>query len=263
VSYGGRQKSVNISIIIPCYNEEKNIKSLRKQLLDGIQPLFIGRQIEFVFVDDGSTDKTWYRLQTELGDIAAENLSVKFIRHEENRGLGAAIRTGFDASDGEILVTVDSDGTYAFSEIPALLDQMGPDVSVVTASPYHPDGNVEGVPTYRLILSRGSSFVYRLLVAWNIHTYTSLFRAYRREIVEDIEFTSNDYLAGTEILVKAILSGKQVIEYPTTLRVRKFGTSKARIIATIRSHLIFQLKILAHMLKIISITKPTTENQTT
>lgn len=248
-----KQPRVRLSILIPCYNEEENIKNLWDQLQDGIRSVLNEYQVEIVFIDDGSSDGTWEALHNVFGDSEAGSPKIFLCRHTHNEGLGAAIRTGIQASHGDILVTTDSDGTYSFSEIPCLLAMMEDDIAIVSASPYHPSGSVEGVPTYRLILSRGSSFLYRLLVDWNIYTYTSLFRAYRREVFKRLEFSANDYLAGTEILVKARLLGFCIMEYPTVLRVRQFGTSKARILKTIRSHLIFQLKILAHRLGIHSL----------
>ncbi len=247
------QPRVRLSILIPCYNEEENIKNLWDQLQDGIRSVLNEYQVEIVFIDDGSSDGTWDALHSVFTDLEAGSPKIIFCRHVHNKGLGAAIRTGIQASHGDILVTTDSDGTYSFSEIPALVALMVDDVAIVSASPYHPRGGVKGVPPYRLILSRGSSFLYRLLVDWNIYTYTSLFRAYRREVFKDVEFSANDYLAGTEILVKARLLGYRIVEYPTVLRVRQFGTSKARIMETVRSHLIFQLRILVHRLGIHSL----------
>jgi dolichol-phosphate mannosyltransferase len=171
-------------------------------------------------------------------------LTFKYLRHQTNLGLGAAIRTGFSGADGDIILTVDSDGTYKFSEIPALLAMLVQGVDLVTASPYHPDGGVVGVPANRLILSQGSSILYRILVDWDIHTYTCLFRAYRSEVVRTVPFKANDFLAGTELLVGAILRGFRVVEYPSVLHKRMYGVSKARIVQTIRSHLKFQATIL-------------------
>lgn len=249
-----RKKAPDLSIIIPCYNEEENIKPMRIRLLETVKDL--GFVCELVFIDDGSTDATWDELQDVFQEDQSSKVKIVIRRHTENRGLGAAIKTGFEVSSGSVLVTADSDGTYSFTEIPALLERLGSQTMMVTASPYHPEGKVEGVPGYRLLLSRGSSFIYRLLVDWKIHTYTSLFRAYRRELIDTIEVTSDDYLAGTEILVKAILHGGKVAEYPTILRVRQFGTSKARILQTIQSHLKFQLKVLAHRLKLVHLVEP-------
>ncbi len=164
-------------------------------------------------------------------------------------GLGAAIRTGFSSASGDILVTVDSDGTYKFSEIPVLLSFLTPEVDIVTASPYHPKGGVVGVPAYRLFLSRGSSAIYRILVDWHIYTYTCLFRAYRSGVIKEIHFKSNGFLAGTEILVKAMLKGYRVAEFPAVLYKRTYGVSKAKIKQTILAHLAFQWRVLLYRLQ--------------
>jgi dolichol-phosphate mannosyltransferase len=167
-----------------------------------------------------------------------------------NRGLGAAMRTGFKVVSGDIVVTTDSDGTYHFSTIPDMLNYLKNDIAIVTASPYHPKGEVVGVPGYRIFLSRGSSLLYRLLLNWKIHTYTALYRAYRREVIDRIPFAADDYLAGTELMVKAMLRGYRVEEYPAALHRRMFGVSKAKLFRTIISHLQFQAKVILHRLRI-------------
>ena len=175
------------------------------------------------------------------------------MKHEVNRGLGAALRTGFSGAEGDLIVTTDSDGTYKFSSIPAMLDLLQPGVDIVTASPYHPQGNVVGVPKNRLILSQGASFLYRVLVSWNVHTYTCLFRAYRREVIDTISFKSNGFLAGTELMVKGMLKGYKVVEFPAVLYSRVFGTSKAKLARTIWAHLSFQWQVLLHRMRLVQL----------
>jgi dolichol-phosphate mannosyltransferase len=97
-------------------------------------------------------------------------------------------------------------------------------------------------------LSKGSSFLYRVLVDRHVHTYTSLFRAYRRAVVERIPFASDGFLAGTELMVNAMMAGYTVAEYPTTLYSRAFGASKAKIMRTIRAHLGYQGHVLLRRL---------------
>lgn len=246
---------MKLSVIVPCYNEVENVCRLRRELLPVIEEL-IGanpdqdaarfHSAELILVDDGSRDETYSKLKECFGNVSSPGISFKFLRHRTNRGLGAAVRTGFSEADGDVLLTVDSDGTYEFSEIPALLTFLTPEVDIVTASPYHPRGSVIGVPAYRLILSKGSSFLYRILVNWHVHTYTCLFRAYRSEVVEKINFNSNGFLAGTEILIYAMLAGYRVDEFPAVLHKRVYGVSKARIIQTILAHVRFQGWVALH-----------------
>jgi dolichol-phosphate mannosyltransferase len=239
---------MKLSIVVPCYNEVDNIDKLRGEFFPVLAELARQSSIEVVFVDDGSTDGTWDALVRNFEADGPGGVQVRVERHVENRGLGAAIRTGFAAAQGEVVVTTDSDGTYRFEEIPHMLALLTDQVDMVTASPYHPAGGVAGVPGYRLILSQGSSLLYRILVNWRVHTYTALFRVYRREVIDQAVSSADGFLAGTEILVKALLLEYRVAEYPATLYSRVHGVSKAKIIRTIRAHLGFQWKIVLHRL---------------
>lgn len=241
---------MDLSIVIPCYNEADNVPKIRQEFFPVVAELAKSHSAEVIFVDDGSSDGTWQALETAFGHNYLPGVAVRFERHEVNRGLGAAIRTGLAAARGDIVVTTDSDGTYKFNTIPALLACLTPGVDIVTASPYHPAGRVAGVPAYRLILSQGSSMLYRLLVNWRVYTYTALFRAYRRKVTESVPFESDGFLAGTEILVNGMLMGYRVAEYPAVLYSRAHGVSKAKIVRTIKAHLKFQGQILLHRLSL-------------
>lgn len=240
---------MDLSIVIPCYNEFETIPKLKAELVPVLMAMItttdeLPNLIEVIFVDDGSQDATFDALLAAFGDELLAGIQFRFTQHRTNQGLGAALRTGFDLAQGAIVVTTDCDGTYHFSEIPALLARLTPEVDLVTASPYHPDGAVDGVAGYRLVLSRGSSTIYRLLADRQVHTYTALFRAYRREVIQNVPFYATGFLAGTELLVNALRMGYTVAEYPTVLHSRAFGVSKAKIMRTVRAHLGFQMNTL-------------------
>jgi len=246
---------MKLSFIVPCFNEVDNVSKLHDELLPVIEDIGKGsgqpslknvNLVELIFVDDGSRDGTLERLKATFKPRKDSDVIFKYARHDINRGLGAAIRTGFQTAEGDILITVDSDGTYDFKGIPELLSILSSGADIVTASPYHPKGGVAGVPGYRLFLSRGSSFLYRILVDRNVYTYTCLFRAYRSDVIKNISFRSDGFLAGSEILVKAILQGFRVAEFPAVLHKRTYGVSKARIAQTIFSHLGFQTWVLMY-----------------
>jgi dolichol-phosphate mannosyltransferase len=260
---------MKLSIIVPCYNEVDNVLKIHDELLPIVEALVLhgwsklsgeNHSAEIIFIDDGSRDETLSSLKASFGSNRNPGVKFKFLKHEINLGLGAAIRTGFANADGDILLTVDSDGTYAFSEIPALLSLLTPEVDIVTASPYHPKGGVVGVPAYRLLLSRGSSIIYRILVDWHVYTYTCLFRAYRADVIKKIPFKSDGFLAGTEILVKAMLKGYRVVDFPAVLHKRMYGVSKAKIAQTIFSHLDFQGWVLLYRMRSILGLKPKQTN---
>lgn len=230
----------DLSIVIPCFNESDGLPELARQLQPTLDSLRRDRTVEVIFIDDGSTDGTYALLQRLFG----ADPGIRIVQHGTNKGLGAAIRTGTKESAGRIVVFTDSDCTYPPSTIPSLLALMTPDIDIVTSSAYHPRGGVEGVPAYRLLFSRGASLLYRVLVSPRINTWTAMYRAYRREVLEQVQMRTTGYVVMAELLVEAMLRGYRVAEYPTVLHVRRYGQSKAKVWKITREHLRFQRHIL-------------------
>lgn len=227
------------SLIIPCYNEEEGIPNLAKKITPVLAELEKKFTLEIIFVDDGSKDKTLGLLHTYFGSRSG----TKIIPHERNQNLGAAMRTGFAAATGDFVATMDSDCTYDPQGLIEMMKLIDHEKSIVTASPYHPQGGVENVPGYRLFLSKGITFLYRLVTGIKIHTFTALFRVYTKDVVKSVQFQSPDFLATAEILVNAHAAGHSIREYPTTLHVREYGVSKIRLLRVMRSHAKYLLKI--------------------
>lgn len=236
----GSVAGVDLTIIIPCFNEAANVPLLADELIPVVDSLRRDRSVEIIFVDDGSTDDTGDLLERTFGNYLATHV----IRHGHNQGIGAAMRTGFRSARGNVIVTTDSDASYPFSLIEPLLDHLQSGVDIVTASCYHPAGGVNNVPAYRIYLSRMASLIYRVLLDRHIYTYTCLFRAYRREVLDNVSFDSDGFLAVTELLANALLMGYVVREFPCTLEVRRYGASKARVVSIILTHLAFQWQLL-------------------
>lgn len=231
----------SLSLIIPAYNESEGVDLTAAKLRPVMDALRQKYALETIFVNDGSRDATAELLQKAFADDPA----VKVVSHERNLGLGAALRTGFQHATGDLLVTTDFDGTYDFAQVSRLVDALTDEhADIATASPYHPKGKVEGVPESRLLFSKGASLIYRIVVRWNIYTWTALFRAYRRPVLEQAGFRSDDFLAGTELLVNALRDGFKVVEVPMVLRRRTFGQSSIRIARVTAAHLRFQFGIL-------------------
>jgi dolichol-phosphate mannosyltransferase len=231
---------MDLSIVIPCRDEAENVHVLQRELMPIVDELRATRTVELVLVDDGSRDGTGDLLDAAFHD----DERVRIVRHDRGRGLGAAVRTGLRQSVGDIVVTTDCDASYPFSLIPTMLKLLRPDIGIVTASCYHPAGSVDNVPGYRVFLSKSASLMYRVLLDRRVHTYTCLFRAYRRGVLDAVTFESDDFLGVTELLANAILAGFAVRELPCTLRARRYGQSKARVARIIRSHLAFQCRLL-------------------
>ncbi len=229
----------SLSIIIPCYNEELGIPHLREQMDPILLKLQENYNIELLFVDDGSRDKTLEVLEKIFGDREY----VKIIPHKVNQNLGQAIRTGFEAATGDIIVTMDSDCTYSPQGIFEMLEMLDEKTDIVTASPYHPKGGIRNVPKYRIFLSKCITTIYKILTFSRIHTFTALFRVQKKHIAKKIPFISNDFLATAELIIYPLMIGYKVKEYPDILNVRQYGQSKMRLLQVIRSHFFFIFKL--------------------
>ena len=233
-----------VSIIVPCFNEEETIPMLRGVLERLLAALEDGCEAEILFVDDGSSDRTRERLEE-----VAPALRGRVLVHADNRGIAEAFRTGFRKARGAVVCTIDADCSFDPLELVPMiaeLEESGADI--VAASPYHPDGAVEGVPGWRLILSRGASMLYGWILPVKLYSYTACFRVFRREAVERLEFREPGFLGVAEMLTSALLDGMTVIERPMTLRRRVTGVSKMNTVQVTRDHLRFMARLLVRRL---------------
>ncbi len=222
-----------ISVVVPLCNEADGLPRLAERL-EGLRTAVLPRyELEIVLVDDGSQDDS--RILAEA--LFADSPRVIIAAHETNLGLGAAIRTGWREATGEIICTLDADCTYDPAEILNLLDALEGGVDIATGSPYHPQGQVVNAVGWRLFLSRGASQLYRWVSREKLYTFTSLMRAYRRPVVEAVQFRENGFVSVAEILLRGIRAGFSVVEVPMALHTRVSGTSKMKIARTIRAHL--------------------------
>ncbi len=229
-----------LSLVIPCYNEEPTLPYLANTLSSVAERLRDRYALEYVFVDDCSTDGTWAALQQHFGGRP----DCQLIRHAANRGVAGAIGTGLQAARAEIVASIDADCTYDPHTLDAMVPLLGPDIDLVTASPYHPAGSVRNVPEWRLALSRTLSRLYRLVLHHKFYTYTSCYRVYRRSSALQIRVTAPGFLGVAELLARLDLAGGRIVEFPAALQVRVLGTSKMRIVQTITG----QLGLLARMM---------------
>lgn len=222
-----------VSLVVPMCNEADGLPRLAERLEELRGALPPEYAFEVVLVDDGSQDGS----RTLAEALFADAPHVAIMAHGRNRGLGAAIRTGWQEASGEIVCTMDADCTYDPMEVLRLLQALEAGADVATGSPYHPQGGVVNAAGWRLFLSRGASQLYRLVSGERLYTFTSLMRAYRRPVIEQVEFTEDGFVSVAEILLRAIQAGFRVAEVPMILRTRTSGTSKMKIVRTVMTHL--------------------------
>lgn len=230
-----------ISVVLPACNEEDAVRLLPERLYPSLSELARRHDIELIVVDDGSRDATWQAL-SELRDRPAPCV-ITLGRHDVNRGLGAALRTGCALATGQTVLTLDADGTYPFSIVEPLVDAILAGADVVTASPYHRDGGVEGVTATRLVFSRGASMLYRVLVDRRVATYTAMVRAYRAEVLRAALSDNDGFLHVAMTLVEARRRGARVVEVPAVLARRQVGVSKAKVFRVMRAHLGYMARL--------------------
>jgi dolichol-phosphate mannosyltransferase len=223
-----------VAIVVPLKDEQDGLPSLLVEL-DALDAHLRARGVcatEFVFVDDGSTDRTWALLQEGLASRPLAHL----VRHPHNQGVAAAIRSGMLATDAPVVASIDGDLSYDPAELEPMLPLLA-GADLVTASPYHAAGGVRNVPAWRLVLSRTLSWCYRRLLRSDVRTWTSCFRLYRRAAVVELPLDNPGFLGTAELLVRVLRNGGCVREHPCVLEARLFGASKMKVLRTIRGHL--------------------------
>jgi dolichol-phosphate mannosyltransferase len=228
---------MDLSIIVPMFNEAENAETT----LNRVEEAMISFQgtYEIVAVNDGSTDNTL----EELKKVAHKNEKVKVVSYAKNFGRGRALREGFKASRGEIVVSIDADLSYNPRYILDFFETLmkEPDIDFVLASPYMPGGGVQNVPFHRLWISRFGNKILRFAMPNRIYTSTGIFRAYRKKVLDSLEIESDGKEIHLEILSKALALGYRVKESPAILTSRKKGKSKFKFRKTAISHLVFSV----------------------
>lgn len=218
--------------VIPCFNEEDALP-YAAATLDEVRLALSPREVQFLFVDDASTDRTAELLHRDF----APRPDCRVVRHETNRGVAAAILTGIEHADTSLVGSMDCDCTYDPTGFAELLAHLPGEAAMITASPYHPKGRVMNVPGWRLALSRSLSWMYRRLLRTGLYTYTSCFRVYRRDAMLGLPLQYGGFLGMAEMVVRLEERGAIIAEHPATLESRLLGSSKMKTLRTIRGHL--------------------------
>jgi dolichol-phosphate mannosyltransferase len=226
-----------ISFVFPAYNEAPNLARFPAELFPVLRRL--NRPFEVLVVDDGSTDETARVVQS----LAGSEPRLRLVRHARNRGLGAAIKTGIRESAGDLIVTMDSDLTFAPSLIPALLARFeAGGADVVIGSPALA-GFDRAIPRYRVAMSRAATAAYSLALGQRITAVSPIFRLYRSEQVKALTLSTDGFDINAEILFKLLQQRRRVAEIPAALTTRVHGTSKLNYSKEVRRH----LRLLASM----------------
>jgi dolichol-phosphate mannosyltransferase len=213
--------TAKILVIIPTYNERENIEQIVARLHASVP------ESDVLIVDDGSPDGTG-KIADELAEADAR---VHVLHRATKAGLGAAYIAGFDwglDAGYDVLVEMDADGSHAPEQLPRLLEALQ-HADLVLGSRWMPGGTVVNWPRRREVLSRGANIYTRLALGTPLRDATGGFRAYRRDVLEGIDYgtvASQGYCFQIDLAWRAERAGFRVAEVPITFVERERGESK-------------------------------------
>ncbi len=204
-----------ISVVIPVFNEELTIGNLIKRLTAVMQK--IGFKYEIIVVDDCSTDKSLEKSKSQ---------SVKVFSLKKHMGKGYALRAGFAKAKGDIVTTIDSDGSHRPEELSQLLNPiLQSKADFVIGSRYLSQKpvvakklNVAGVRLF--------NFLIKILTRTAVSDSQSGYRIMKSAVLRNMRLKSSEYDIESEMLVKTALQGFKIMEVPISFEQRTYGTSR-------------------------------------
>lgn len=222
------------SVVVPFHNEEANVTALYDRLKSVMEQ--VGDSFELVFVDDGSRDRT-YRL---LEEIAAVDSRVLVIKLRRNFGQTSALAAGFDHAQGEFILAMDGDLQHDPDEIPQFLAKLEEGYDVVSGWRSERGDNL----IMRRIPSRAANKLMAALSGVDIHDFGTTFKAYRREVIQNIPLYGEMHR-----FIPALASwyGASICEIPISNPKRLAGKSHYGLSRTIR--VFFDLLTIRFLLK--------------
>jgi len=204
-----------ISVIIPVFNEELTIGNIIERVKLVLRNL--GFSYEIIVIDDFSTDRS-----REF----SKRQGVKFYSFKKHMGKGYALRTGFAKAKGNIITTIDSDGSHRPEELPRLLTPiLHSKADLVIGSRYL---SQKPVATKKLNAAgvRLFNFLIKILTRAEVSDSQSGYRVMKSAVLRSMRLKSSEYEIESEMLVKTARHGFRVIEVPISFEQRTYGTSR-------------------------------------
>lgn len=212
---------MDVSVVIPLLNEEKNIPILHDELTQALQKK--GLEYELIFIDDGSTDSS----MEILADLQQKDPHICLISLRKNFGQTAAMTAGFDMANGDIIIAMDADLQNDPADIPMLLEKIHEGADMVTGWRYNRQDPFFSRKLPSMIANRIISFATGV----HLHDYGCTLKAFRYDVIKTIKLYGEMHR-----FIPAIASamGVSIAEVKVNHRSRQFGTSKYGISRTLR-----------------------------
>jgi glycosyltransferase involved in cell wall biosynthesis len=213
-------KRIYFSVIIPVYNEEKNIFPLFGELKDSLISLFSKKKIrtfEIIFVNDGSTDGT----QKNLELLKAKNKQIlTVIEFRKHFGQTPALKAGFSIARGDLIVTMDGDLQNDPEDIKRLIEKIDQGYDAVSGWRYERKDSFA-----KKVLSQIMNFFRKKVIGDNLHDYGCALKIYKKECVKDLRLVGELHRYITAYLY---IKGYKIGEIKVNHRERKTGRTKYR-----------------------------------
>jgi glycosyltransferase involved in cell wall biosynthesis len=216
---GGAQPTV--SVVIPLLNEAENVLPLYQALCAAMQS--VDQPWEVIFVDDGSIDPTFQRLQ----ELHARDTRVRVVRLRRNFGQTAALAAGFDAARGQTIVSMDGDLQNDPRDIPALLEKLAEGYDVVSGWRVHRQESF----WLRRLPSQVANWLISKTTGTYLHDYGCTLKAYRSPVIKELRLYGEMHR-----FIPALLggSGARIAELPVVHHPRQHGRSKYGLSRSVR-----------------------------
>ncbi len=217
----GKDKKVDLSIVIPIYNEEENLPILYEKLKEVLDKL--GKRYEIIFVNDGSTDRSWEIIK----QLAEKDPHVVGVNFRRNYGQTAAMSAGFDMARGEVIITMDGDLQNDPTDIPRLLEEMDKGYDIVSG--WRKDRKDAFIS--RTLPSRIANWLISKVTGVHLHDYGCSLKAYKADVAKNL-----DYYGEMHRFLPALAKpvGAKVTELPVKHHPRMYGKSKYGISRTFK-----------------------------
>ena len=212
---------LELSVVIPLFNEEENIQPLYLGLKEVLE--LLGKKYEIIVVDDGSTDGSFESLKR----LHADDPLLKVIRLRRNFGQSAAFAAGFDRAGGRVVITMDADLQNDPADIPKLLDKIDEGYDIVSGWRVHRQDTLLS----RRLPSSVANWLISSITGIRLHDYGCSLKAYRGEVVQNVQLYGELHR-----FIPALASwmGVRVGEIPVSHHPRRFGKSKYDLSRTVR-----------------------------